>query len=160
MEGFITTVNGYAWGPAMLVLLLGTGIFLTLGLGFLSLRRLPLAFKLLFTGFSSHGAGDIPPVQGVNDLPLSHDWNRQYCRGRDGDHAWWPGRTLLDVDYGTVRVGYKVRGRRARGALPGSGMSWGGTVVVRCTISVTASAKGGPGSPRHLLFSAAWQASV
>jgi len=28
MEGFITTVNGYAWGPAMLVLLLGTGIFL------------------------------------------------------------------------------------------------------------------------------------
>ena len=65
MEGFITTVNGYAWGPAMLVLLLGTGIFLTLGLGFLSLRRLPLAFKLLFTGFSSHGAGDIPPFRAL-----------------------------------------------------------------------------------------------
>jgi AGCS family alanine or glycine:cation symporter len=45
MEGFITTVNGYAWGPAMLVLLLGTGIFLTLGLGFLSLRRLPMALN-------------------------------------------------------------------------------------------------------------------
>ena len=65
MEGFITTVNGYAWGPAMLVLLLGTGIFLTLGLGFLSLRRLPLAFKLLFTGFSSHGSGDIPPFRAL-----------------------------------------------------------------------------------------------
>jgi alanine or glycine:cation symporter, AGCS family len=65
MEGFITTVNGYAWGPAMLVLLLGTGIFLTLGLGFLSLRRLPMAFKLLFTGFSSHGAGDIPPFRAL-----------------------------------------------------------------------------------------------
>ena len=65
MEEFITTVNGYAWGPAMLVLLLGTGIFLTLGLGFLSLRRLPLAFKLLFTGFSSHGAGDIPPFRAL-----------------------------------------------------------------------------------------------
>lgn len=65
MEGFVTTINGYAWGPAMLVLLLGTGIFLTLGLGFLSLRRLPLAFKLLFTGFSSHGAGDIPPFRAL-----------------------------------------------------------------------------------------------
>ena len=65
MEGFITTVNGFACGPAMLVLLLGTGIFLTLGLGFLSLRRLPLAFKLLFTGFSSHGAGDIPPFRAL-----------------------------------------------------------------------------------------------
>ncbi len=65
MEEFITTVNGYAWGPAMLVLLLGTGIFLTLGLGFLSLRRLPLAFKLLFTGFSSHGSGDIPPFRAL-----------------------------------------------------------------------------------------------
>ena len=65
MEGFITTVNGYAWGPAMLVLLLGTGIFLTLGLGFLSLRRLPLAFKLLFTGFSSRGSGDIPPFRAL-----------------------------------------------------------------------------------------------
>ena len=65
MEEFITTVNGYAWGPAMLVLLLGTGIFLTLGLGFLSLRRLPLAFKLLFTGFSSRGSGDIPPFRAL-----------------------------------------------------------------------------------------------
>lgn len=65
MEAFITTINGYAWGPGMLVLLLGTGIFLSLGLGFLTLRKLPTAFKLLFSGFRGQGEGDIAPFKAL-----------------------------------------------------------------------------------------------
>ena len=65
MEALITTINGYAWGPAMLVLLLGTGIYLSFGLGFLTIRRMPQAFKLLFSGFTSHGAGDIVPFRAL-----------------------------------------------------------------------------------------------
>ena len=34
MEAFIIEINAWAWGVPMQVLLLGTGIFLTLGLGF------------------------------------------------------------------------------------------------------------------------------
>ena len=65
MEALVTTINGYAWGPGMLVLLLGTGIFLTFGLGFLTLRRLPQAFRLLLTGLNSQGEGDIAPFRAL-----------------------------------------------------------------------------------------------
>lgn len=65
MEQFVTTINELAWGPGMLVLLLGTGIFLTLGLGFLTVRRIPTAFRLLFSGFSGHGDGDIAPFRAL-----------------------------------------------------------------------------------------------
>ena len=50
MEAFIVEINAWAWGVPMQVLLLGTGIFLTLGLGFLTLRRLGFAFRLLLGG--------------------------------------------------------------------------------------------------------------
>lgn len=65
MEALISTINGYAWGPPMLVLLLGTGVYLTFGLGFLTLRRIPQAFKLLFGGFRGHGDGDIAPFRAL-----------------------------------------------------------------------------------------------
>jgi AGCS family alanine or glycine:cation symporter len=51
MEAFIVEINAWAWGVPMQVLLLGTGIFLTLGLGFLTWRRLGFAFRLLLGGF-------------------------------------------------------------------------------------------------------------
>lgn len=65
MEAVITVINSYAWGPPMLILLLGTGIFLTLGLRFLTIRAVPRAFKLLFGGFKGQGAGDIAPFKAL-----------------------------------------------------------------------------------------------
>jgi AGCS family alanine or glycine:cation symporter len=65
LEAFITEINNIAWGPAMLVLLLGTGIFLTFGLGLMTLRKLPTAFGLLFRGMSGQGNGDIPPFRAL-----------------------------------------------------------------------------------------------
>lgn len=57
----IAVVNGWAWGPLMLALLLGTGLYLTLGLRFLPLRKLPAGIRLLFRGTRGNGAGDISP---------------------------------------------------------------------------------------------------
>jgi AGCS family alanine or glycine:cation symporter len=65
VQSIISSVNGFVWGPPMLVLLLGTGIFLTLGLGFLTIRRIPRAFGLLFGGFKGHGDGDIAPFKAL-----------------------------------------------------------------------------------------------
>ncbi|QTM98324.1 amino acid carrier protein [Sediminibacillus dalangtanensis] len=45
----INTVSGYVWGPPLLILLVGTGIYLTLRLGFLQIRSLPYALKLAFS---------------------------------------------------------------------------------------------------------------
>lgn len=65
MVELIGTINGIAWGPVMLILLLGTGIYLTLGLGFLTLRKLPTGFGLLFRGRTGAGAGDISPFSAL-----------------------------------------------------------------------------------------------
>ncbi|MEH6517736.1 MAG: sodium:alanine symporter family protein [Halioglobus sp.] len=65
MTEFITVVNGVAWGPVMLVLLLGTGIYLSLGLRFLTIRKIPLAVKLLLEGRKGEGKGDISPFSAL-----------------------------------------------------------------------------------------------
>ena len=65
MEAFITEINAWAWGVPMQVLLLGTGIFLTLGLGLLPWRKLRFAFRLLLGGFKGQGEGDIPPFRAL-----------------------------------------------------------------------------------------------
>lgn len=67
MSELIGTINSLAWGPYMLVLLLGTGIYLSLGLGFLTLRRLPAGFAMLLRGRRGAGAdsGDISPFSAL-----------------------------------------------------------------------------------------------
>lgn len=65
MEQLIITVNAWAWGPAMLVLLLGTGLYLSLGLRFLTLRKIPVAVRLLFQGRTGKGDGDISPFSAL-----------------------------------------------------------------------------------------------
>ena len=46
-EQTIDAINGLVWGPIMLTLLLGTGIFLTIGLRGMTITRIPYAFKQL-----------------------------------------------------------------------------------------------------------------
>jgi AGCS family alanine or glycine:cation symporter len=62
---FVITLNGWAWGPVMLVLLLGTGLYLSIGLRFLTLRNIPRAFRLLFGGREGQGQGDISPFSAL-----------------------------------------------------------------------------------------------
>jgi len=50
LKVIIDTVNGFVWGPAMLVLILGTGLYLTFGLRFLPVRLIPEGFKLIWEG--------------------------------------------------------------------------------------------------------------
>jgi AGCS family alanine or glycine:cation symporter len=60
MADIIYTINGFVWGPVMLVLILGTGIYLSVGLRFMTLRRIPAAFALLFRR-GTPGEGEISP---------------------------------------------------------------------------------------------------
>lgn len=50
LHAMIGAVNGFVWGPVMLVLILGTGLYLTLGLRFLPVRLIPEGFKLIWQG--------------------------------------------------------------------------------------------------------------
>ena len=42
-------INSFLWGPPLLILLVGTGIYLSFRLGFLQVFKLPLALKYLFS---------------------------------------------------------------------------------------------------------------
>lgn len=58
LETFVATLSGWVWGPPMLALLVGTGLYLTVLLRGLQFRALPLAFRLIF--HKDHdSAGDI-----------------------------------------------------------------------------------------------------
>ncbi|MFV0477781.1 MAG: alanine/glycine:cation symporter family protein [Parahaliea sp.] len=61
----IKLFKDFMWGPVMLVLLLGTGFYLSLGLRFLTLRKIPMALRLLVRGRNIDSAnkakGDISP---------------------------------------------------------------------------------------------------
>lgn len=48
LQSIMETLSGWVWGPYMLVLIVGTGVFLTFRLLFWQFRMLPLAFKQVF----------------------------------------------------------------------------------------------------------------
>jgi AGCS family alanine or glycine:cation symporter len=64
-EQTIDAINGLVWGPIMLTLLLGTGIFLTIGLRGMTITRIPYAFKQLLQGRKGSGEGEISPFNAL-----------------------------------------------------------------------------------------------
>ena len=58
LEKLIATLSGIVWGPPMLVLLVGTGLYLTIILKGMQFRALPHAFRLIFQK-DHHHEGDI-----------------------------------------------------------------------------------------------------
>ncbi|HET9663921.1 MAG TPA: alanine:cation symporter family protein, partial [Burkholderiales bacterium] len=59
----LAALNGIVWGPAMIVLIIGTGLFLQARLGLMPVRRIGAGFRLLWRGRTGDAgaAGDISP---------------------------------------------------------------------------------------------------
>ena len=64
-EQIIDTMREVIWGPGMLALLLGTGIYLSIGLKGISITKIPYAFKQLFKGRKGSGEGEISPFNAL-----------------------------------------------------------------------------------------------
>ncbi|MNZ50862.1 Amino-acid carrier protein AlsT [compost metagenome] len=62
-HSLVSQVNGLVWGPPMLVLILGTGLFLMFALKFMPLARIGTGFRLLWQGRhkGEAGTGEISP---------------------------------------------------------------------------------------------------
>jgi len=58
-------LNGIVWGVPMLVLILGVGLFLTLGLKLLTILKIPFGFRLLWEGRIPGGEGEITPFNAL-----------------------------------------------------------------------------------------------
>jgi AGCS family alanine or glycine:cation symporter len=64
-EQAVLTVYGIVWGPILLALLLGTGIYLTLGLKGMTIRKIPYAFRQLLKGRKGSGEGEVTPFNAL-----------------------------------------------------------------------------------------------
>jgi len=65
LNNYISQLNNIVWGPAMLVLILGTGIYLMLGLRLMPFRQLGYGLRTLWRGRVGRGAGDITPFNAL-----------------------------------------------------------------------------------------------
>ena len=68
LNEIVSAVDGFVWGPVMLVLLVGTGIFLTIRTGFLPWRNLGYALKSTLSKEArtkSRGTGDVSPFSAL-----------------------------------------------------------------------------------------------
>lgn len=68
LQSAVKAVSDFVWGPVMIVLLVGTGIFLTFRLNFLPWRNLGYSLKSLFSKESrktTDGEGDISPFSAL-----------------------------------------------------------------------------------------------
>ncbi|MDO5400157.1 MAG: sodium:alanine symporter family protein [Eubacteriales bacterium] len=68
MTEIVKTLNGIAWGPWMLILLVGTGIYLSTRMGFLQFRKFGYAMRNTIGKVfhkQSAGDGEITPFQAV-----------------------------------------------------------------------------------------------
>ena len=66
IEKFLTTAADLIWGPPLLILLIGTGIYLTFRLTFIQLRLLPYSLKQVFSRRHDKKAeGDISQFQAL-----------------------------------------------------------------------------------------------
>ncbi len=61
----VKDLNEFVWGPVMLVLILGTGLFLMLGLKLMPLARLGYGFRMLWLGRKGLGEGEISPFNAL-----------------------------------------------------------------------------------------------
>ena len=68
VAAIIKQIDDIVWGPAMLVLLVGTGIFLTVRTGFLPWRNLPYALRSTLSKearTTKRGSGDVSPFSAL-----------------------------------------------------------------------------------------------
>lgn len=82
MEAFMAwlkSVNDVVWGPGMLVLLVGTGLYLTVGLKFFTFRN-------FFRGLKNLWAGALQSVRAGRNLSVQRADDRAGRRHRDRQH--------------------------------------------------------------------------
>ncbi|WP_375138421.1 alanine/glycine:cation symporter family protein [Bacillus sp. D12] len=62
----LETISNFLWGPPLLILIVGTGIYLTFRIGFLQIKLLPYSLKLAFTKSQDKKSdGDISHFQAL-----------------------------------------------------------------------------------------------
>ena len=64
MLELLNSIDSFIWGPPLMILLIGTGILMSVRLGLLQVMKLPKALQLIFTA-RSKGEGDVSSFQAL-----------------------------------------------------------------------------------------------
>ena len=59
LQSLLITIDNFVWGPPLLLLLVGTGVYFTFRLGLIQFRHLPTALKMVFSKDDSNKQGDV-----------------------------------------------------------------------------------------------------
>ncbi|NOZ09696.1 MAG: sodium:alanine symporter family protein [Gammaproteobacteria bacterium] len=67
LNAWLATIESFLWGPPLLILLLGTGAYLSIGLKFMPIRCLGQGFRMLMQGtrHDQKAEGEITPFQAL-----------------------------------------------------------------------------------------------
>ena len=152
-------VNAFVWGPVMLLLLLGAGLYFTVGTGFLQLRRLGTIFRKTFgtLGRATGGKDGITPFQAVSTALASTMGTGNIVgvataltAGGPGAVFWMWISALLGMmtKYAEVVIALHTRQRNDKGQWAGGpmyairygmGKRWGWLAALFCVFGMLAS---------------------
>ncbi|MES1948378.1 amino acid carrier protein [Salinisphaera sp. C84B14] len=128
----LSTVSSWVWGPVMLFLLLGTGIYLTVGLRGIPQRKLGYGFSMLFAGRKqSTEPGDITPFQALATALAATVGTGNIAGVATAIHLGGPGAIFwmwvtavvgMATKYGEAVLAVKYRETNAEGAYVGGPM--------------------------------------
>ena len=151
----VSTVNSIVWGLPMMILLIGTGIWLTLGTRVIQIRKFSQAWKLTLKGAFRHRPsedekGDITPFQALMTALSATVGNGNIAGvataialGGPGAPVWmWlTGLVGMATKYAEAFLGVKYRETSSEGTMSGGpmyvlknglGSKWLGGVFATC----------------------------
>ena len=113
LNEIIAQIDDFVWGPVMLILLVGTGIFLTIRTRFLTWRNLGYALKSTLSKEATHKEqkekGECFTVFCTYDSSCSNDWNRKYRRSCNSNGFRRTRSTCMDVDFRGIWFNFQVQ---------------------------------------------------
>lgn len=122
MLELLKSIDAFAWGPPLLILLVGTGIYLTMRLGLLQVLRLPKAFQLIF--IQDKGHGDVSSFAALCTALASTVGTGNIIGVATAIKVGGPGALFWYVDGGFLWNGYQVCGRTLGHQIPHQGRPW------------------------------------
>lgn len=134
MNQIVGDIDGFVWGPVMLCLLVGTGIYLTAYLNFRTWRNLPYAMKSVFSREArktNRGLGDVSPFSALMTALAATIGTGNIVgvatamfAGGPGALAWmWVSACFgLTTKFSECMLGFKFREVNAKGEMKGGPM--------------------------------------
>src|SRR5699024_8734646 len=124
-------ISGFIWGLPLIILLVGTGLYLTVRLEFFSFRMLPYALKITFKKHDQKSAGDISHFQALMTALAATVGTGNVVGVATADVAGGPGAVFwmwitalvgMATKYSEGILGVKYRQKNVKGEMSGGPM--------------------------------------